>query len=87
MSRRSGAAKSQRPVTEEKEESGSRKVATRNGERAHQRLPPIVPCHGPNHPKPTSRLGQSSQAGRLHPEPRSLNNQLTLTKAGIPQYF
>ncbi len=51
MSRRSGAAKSQRPVTEEKEESGGRSQHARNGERTHKRLPPIVPCHGPNHPE------------------------------------
>jgi len=51
MSRRSGAAKSQRPVTEEKEESGGRCLATREVGQAHTRLPPIVPCHGPNHPK------------------------------------
>ena len=51
MSRRSGAAKSQRPVTEEKEESGGGGLDARTSERAHTRLPPIVPCHGPNHPK------------------------------------
>jgi len=51
MSRRSGAAKSQRPVTEEKEESGGWSLDEHNGARAHTRLPPIVPCHGPNHPK------------------------------------
>jgi len=51
MSRRSGAAKSQRPVTEEKEESGSRTAVTHNGKRAQTGLPPIVHCHGPNHPK------------------------------------
>ena len=51
MSRRSGAAKSQRPVTEEKEESGGRRLDVREGSQAHTRLPPIVPCHGPNHPK------------------------------------
>jgi hypothetical protein len=74
MSRRSGAAKSQRPVTEEKEESGSQTAVARNRSRAHQRLPQIVLCHGPNHPKTDLSPRPELATGRLHPEPAALKN-------------
>jgi hypothetical protein len=67
MSRRSGAAKSPRPVTEEKQETGSRTASVHNGVQAHQRLPPIVPCHGPNHPKTDLSSGPELASRPLTP--------------------
>jgi hypothetical protein len=61
MSRHSGAAKSKRPVTEEKEESGGPAAGAHTGGWTQKRLLPIVLCRQSSHPKPTSCLGRSRE--------------------------